>query len=329
MKKPWIALAASVAMCAAHGPMAADAIVIPEQIEAVVNHHTITCKDVEERVATALQATGKSIAPVEARQALIEEQLLLVEAERLLDAHEALAKKIEQQTIDQIERERQRAGGHAAFNRKLEKGGLTYKQYVQELREQIMSGFVVYQFVDLDLSVSPAELKAHYRKNIAQYQRPAEVKYRQIFIRANRHPARDGLDFDKAHETAALVLELAKRQHDFAALARKYSDGPNAGRGGLWNFMRRGVRPVAVDKLLFSLQVGEVGGPAVTEVGVTIVKLEERREARTIPFEEVQGQIERLLLEEERARRYRRLIERLEKEHYVKRFPATSNPTPP
>ena len=169
MRKQWIALAASVVMCAAQGLMAADAIVIPEQIEAVVNHHTITHKDVQERMTAALQVTGKSITPAKARQELIEEQLLLAEAERLLSAHEAFAKRIQQQAIDQIQRERQRAGGLTALRNELKKAGLTYKQYVQEVRKQIMRGFVVYQFVDLDLSVSPAELKAHYRKNIAQY----------------------------------------------------------------------------------------------------------------------------------------------------------------
>jgi parvulin-like peptidyl-prolyl isomerase len=115
-------------------------------------------------------------------------------------------------------------------------------------------------------------------------------------------------------------MGLLQKQHDFADLARKYSEGPHAQEGGLWDFVRQGVRPEPLDKLIFSLPVGEAGGPVQTNIGYTIIMVEARRKARTIPFEEVQAQLEKQLLQEEWQRRYKQLIKRLEKEHHVLRL---------
>ena len=303
----------------------------PEAVVAIVDRSMITRQEVSQRIAAAIKATSGPLTAEEearlrttmfpkAREGLIEEKLLVAEAERMLEMFEPFARKLDREAVLYLERERRRAGGHKEFNRMLREAGLTYKDYVERVRQEIMQARVLEQFVYRDLSVSPAETVAYYKKNIHLYKEPARVQCRQIFIRANRDPEKEGLDFDKARRTADYVMELLKQDHDFAGLARKYSDGPHAEEGGLWDFVGRGARPEAIDKLLFSLPVGQVGGPVETEIGYTIVKVQARQEARTAPFEEVQEQIERLLLREERLRRYQRLIARLEKEHHVERF---------
>lgn len=114
-------------------------------------------------------------------------------------------------------------------------------------------------------------------------------------------------------------MDQLRKGEPFAELAKNRSNGPRRENGGLWDFVRQGVRPKPVDQLLFSLPVGEVGGPVETEIGYTIVKVEAHKPGRTIPFEEVQPKIEALLKARRQDVRYLELMRRLEEENYVER----------
>ena len=120
--------------------------------------------------------------------------------------------------------------------------------------------YVRYQFVMRDLSVAPREVREYYEQNLNQFEEPAQVKFRGIFIRVtetqNREAARKSAD--------DLLLQL-KKPADFAQLAKERS-ALHAEEGGLWDFTEQGTLPKPVDDLLFSLPVGEIGGPVETEM---------------------------------------------------------------
>ncbi len=307
-------------LCAADEPLMSAGV--GDAVVAVVNKEVIRRSDLLERASDALDKLELSTSPSEQQKltrqvlyatlrALIDEKLLLVEAQRLTRQNEPFAKLVDDRVDARIEDERRNAGGEAAFAEALDKQGLTRAEYRTRLRAEIMRDLVLYYFVTRDLSVSPGDLLEYYRKDLDRFQEPARVKFRQIFIRADKHENRA-----QAAELAQYLAGLLDKQHDFAKLAEEYSDGPRAEEGGLWD-LRQGARPPPIDKLLFSLPVGEVGGPVETDTGFTIVKVEARNPARTIPFEEVQQSLEAELLRRKRLERYQRLVERLEQQNYV------------
>lgn len=309
------------------GAFGDDAMGVGDTVVAVVNDEAITRQEVLDHVERRLKSlnpplTGARAASFRrhtfqaARQSLIDEALLLAEARQLLKNREPFAKRIEQRALAQLEQERHRAGGYKQFRDRLRKEGLTREEYVAQIRRRTMREFVLYQFVHHNLSVSPEEVTAHYKKHISRFQKPAQAKYRQIFLRAVRSSTRA-----QARKTAADLMELLKKEHDFARLARQYSQGPHAEDGGLWDFTRQGARPKLVDDAIFSTPAGGVAGPVETELGFTIIKVLARRKARTIPCREVLEQLEEELLRERRQKRYAALIRRLEREHYVQRLP--------
>jgi parvulin-like peptidyl-prolyl isomerase len=97
----------------------------------------------------------------------------------------------------------------------------------------------------------------------------------------------------------------------FAALAKKHSEGPTAPRGGDLSFFARNRMVKEFDQTAFSMKVGEISDPVKTRFGWHVIRVVEKKDARTRPFEEVQESISRTL--RNRANRTARqdLIEKL------------------
>jgi len=105
---------------------------------------------------------------------------------------------------------------------------------------------------------------------------------------------------------AEAVSDRAASGEDFARLARRYSQGPMAEKGGDWGYITAGsFRVKAVEAAAFALPQGGVGPVVETEDAFYIVKVLERHEGRTIPFTEVQDELE----DEIRDRKYNEKVQ--------------------
>jgi peptidyl-prolyl cis-trans isomerase SurA len=305
-----------------------DTITLRDAVVAVVNQHVITRQDVEDHIDSMPTKDGRKLSPQEkadrrrqlystTAETLITRKLLRVEADRLIKAHPVFANQLERQARDFIENERTRAGGDKALRKQLKERDLTYESYAQSVREQIKGRVVIKQFVENDLSVSPAEMKEYYRKHSDRFLSHTTVQSRMIIINAGKGEA----GRKQALKTARYVHSLAKKNHDFAKLAKGHSDGPDAGNGGWRDYTRpESFTPPAVAKVMAALPVRGISEPIETETGFLIIKVEGRRKGRLAPYEEVQAKLEKELRSQKRKERMDRLLSRLEKEHYVKRM---------
>lgn len=292
-------------------------------IMAIVNKDVITSKQVTERADALLKEAGRNVPEAQRAEVrrniirdtvrdLVEERLLVAEARRMTETFPAVKRHLDGKVEERLQQERLDAGGELEFQEKLRAMGQTVAGYSEKIREEYMQREVISLFVMRDLTAGPAELHEYYREHPEQCREPAQVKYRQIFIRAANFESRD-----KARAQAAEIAALLAKQYDFAELARKYSNDGHESDGGLWDFQAQGTRPEPIDKALFSLEPGKVSEPIETDIGFTIVRVEERREGRMRPFDEVQPQIEQLLLARKRNERYQALIQRLYNENHV------------
>ena len=86
------------------------------------------------------------------------------------------------------------------------------------------------------------------------------------------------------------VLKLAKKSNaGFVGLVRKYSQDPSKDLDGDIGELKKGDLLPALEKTLFSLQRGEVGGPVQTEMGFHILKVVHRKSP--VPLGRVQYKI--------------------------------------
>jgi parvulin-like peptidyl-prolyl isomerase len=334
MKRPPVILAAWLAAILGAACVFAqdEPLVVRDSVLAVVNKQVITLKDVLDRSGPALAELDRdnSLSEQERQRRktdinaavlrdLVAEKLLVAEGNRLLNVSEGNKKRFDEAVESRIQEDRLHAGGDAAFREALRKKGLAYEAYAGQVRDQMLMEYVRYQFVIRDLSVAPREVLEYYKQNLNQFEEPAQVKFRGIFIRVDETQPRDA-----ARRSADDLLLQLKKPADFAQLAKERS-ALRATEGGLWDFTEQGTLPKPADDLLFSLPVGGIGGPVETEMpgpsgvesGFLIVKVEERKPARTRAFEEVQRSIEEMLLARKRISRFDALMRRLEAENYV------------
>ena len=316
---PGAALLAGCMLACIAGRTSAQVV---DGIAAIVNAEAITYGGIAERAAPAVAGIAAGLSREETQQqmamlhesalrAMVEEKLLLAEGAR--QDNEAFDRQVNRILESRLENERRTAGGAVAFRRKIEEEGLTYAEHVKRIRARVVADAMLQNLVRRNLSVSPAETLEYYREYRGEFTKAGTTKYRQIFISADKHGSRA-----EAREAAEDVARLLAEGRDFAALAIEKSDGPRAGDGGLWESSQEGLRPKAIEDLIVSLPLGTPSEPAETDVGFTIVKVEERNPERVVGYEEAQDEIKARLLYQKQVERYQNLMRQLEKKNYVR-----------
>lgn len=126
-----------------------------------------------------------------------------------------------------------------------------------------------------------------YKANPDKFKSSEELRVRHILIRTSRAL------LDQARELAESLLRRAKAGEPFDALARKYSDDAgSAEKGGDLGFIGRGKTVAEFEKAAFSLKSpGDLAPIFESQFGFHVVRLEERRAPKLMPFEEVKGQL--------------------------------------
>ena len=297
---------------------------IHNPVLAVVNETIITQRDIEKAAAPHLKKIDPSL-PHEKRMArsavilrqalrtLIENKLIDAKAKSILKQHDTLERQLKDDIAKHMEEERRKAGGDVRLREQIRKAGLTYAEHVENIRSRLLQDMVIGHFVLRNVTVRPDEIADYYEANRGTFTRPAQVKFRRVYVRNRDRGGRD-----KAEAVARkLMTRLREGKEDFAEVARADSNGPRAAEGGLWDFERAGLRPKPVNELLLTAPVGEVGGPAETKEGFTIVQVLDRKPEQPMTFDEAQEPIRAYLVAEKRKTRYLDFIRKLERENYV------------
>jgi peptidyl-prolyl cis-trans isomerase D len=134
--------------------------------------------------------------------------------------------------------------------------------------------------------VSEDQLKAQYQANIQQYQVPNRVHVEHIlFMTVGKTDA----EVDEIKKTAEDVLKQAKKPGaNFEDLAKKYSQDPGTKeKGGDLGFIIQAQTVPEFEKAAFSLDKGQISDLVKTQYGFHIIKVLEKENAHTKPFDEV------------------------------------------
>jgi peptidyl-prolyl cis-trans isomerase D len=158
---------------------------------------------------------------------------------------------------------------------------------------------VRYALVDVNqirqgVQVSDDMLKQQYMANIQQYQVPNRVHVQHIlFMTVGKTDA----EVEEVKKKADDVLKQVKKGGKFEDLARKYSEDPGSkDKGGDLSWITQGQTVAEFEKTAFSLAPGQVSDLVKTQYGFHIIKVVEKENAHTKPFEEVKDSLRAPLL---------------------------------
>lgn len=163
----------------------------------------------------------------------------------------------------------------------------------KNIKEQLLLMRVVDREVRSGVMVSESEIQRYYESHQTRFLMPDEYRISQILIlRKSRETAED------ARERALTVRASLKQGADFAELALKHSDGPEATKGGNIGFVRQGELLPQIERALSALELGQVTEPVETSDGWHIIKLDEKRLPQFRPFAEVKAEIQTLVFQQ-------------------------------
>lgn len=132
--------------------------------------------------------------------------------------------------------------------------------------------------------VSDAEVRALYNERIANYQVPNRVHVEHILLKTI---GKTDAEVEEIRKKAEDVLKQAKKGAKFEDLAKKYSEDATKDKGGDLGWIEQGQTVAEFEKAAFSLPKGAVSDLVKTQFGFHVIKVIDRENAHTKPFEEV------------------------------------------
>ncbi|GAB6138285.1 peptidylprolyl isomerase [Halanaerobaculum tunisiense] len=145
-----------------------------------------------------------------------------------------------------------------------------------------------------DVEVSESEIKEQYEKITASH----------ILFKTNNNQTAE-----EAKAKAEKVLAKVKEGQDFAQLAKEYSEGPSADKGGQLGSFGRGKMLPSFEEKAFSLEVGEVSEPVKTKSGYHLIKVTDKQEAEGEEFEKKKKDIKQKLLQKKQKKVFSNWLE--------------------
>jgi peptidyl-prolyl cis-trans isomerase D len=144
-----------------------------------------------------------------------------------------------------------------------------------------------------EVTITDQQVEYYYEDNIDMFKQEKEVKARHTqFKLAPNAPEEEE---EKVREKASGILKKARGGDDFASLAKKYSEGPSAQKGGDLGYFSKGRMVKPFEEAAFKMKKGEISELVRTRFGYHIIKVDDVKEARTKTLEEVSKEIKNTL----------------------------------
>ncbi len=202
---------------------------------------------------------------------------------------------------DAIDREIQRsAAGYPAgdFAQMLHSEQLTASAYREAVRRRLTIEAYLKAQVREQARVTPEEIEAKYREEIAQETPKEEVLVRQVFV--------------KTREEATHILgEIRARRITLEEAARRYSTAPESENGGALDWFARGEMPEVFDAA-FDLEVGNVSEVVASDYGFHLFELIARRAPDAqVPLSVVRDRIAAEIRRSKETKAIKAIVEKL------------------
>jgi peptidyl-prolyl cis-trans isomerase C len=287
---------------------------VPAELPAVlarVNGEALDRAQFEQAIKVAESRAGQPV-PADQRDEVYREILDQLISYRLL-VQETAARKLtvpEGEIDGRMAQLRQQFPSEDAFKAALGAQGLTVEKLRDEARTDMLVSQLMQEQVAAKVSVGQADVKTFYDENIERFKQGESVKASHILFRLPENA--DSPAKKETRARAEKVLASVRSGGDFAALARDNSQDPgSAAQGGDLGFFARGQMVPVFEEAAFALKPGEVSGIVESDFGFHIIKVAERRPARTIPLDEVDEDVMQFLTEQKRQEKSEAFIQEL------------------
>ncbi len=254
-----------------------------DRIIAVVNDEVITLNELRQRldsVVSQLRRQGTPLPPAD----VLEKQML----ERMVvDKVQVQFAKDNGIRIDdgQLDMALNRIAANnkmtlSQFRQTLEKDGVSFLKFREEIRQEIMMARLKEREVDAKLLISEGEID-NYLAGDGAGGSAEEFQVAHILVRAPESASPEQLQKLKAKTEQ--ILDRLKRGEDFAQVAAAYSDAPDALQGGNLGFRSLNRMPNIFAEAVQKMQPNQLSPVIRSPNGFHIIKLVAKKGGASIP----------------------------------------------
>ncbi len=272
-----------------------------DYIVAVVNSEPITNHEVRSRALRFEQQQSQRGGTLPPRQELLQQILERLISERAqVQLGRDLGVKIDEAALNAAVQSvaRQNQISVEELRSKLQADGISYKQFRDGIRDEMVLARVREREVESRISVGEVELDQFIKE---QQDGPGgedagavELNIAQILIAVpeTASPA----ELQTLQERANIAAQRARAGEDFAALARALSQSADRATGGLMGLRSAERYPSLFVEATQPLKVGAIAGPVRSGAGFHILKLVEKKQAAAPGMAVVQSRARHILL---------------------------------
>lgn len=158
-----------------------------------------------------------------------------------------------------------------------------------------------------EVGIVENELKEYFMKNKEQYQQPEQADTSHILV---------------GTEAKALDIyqKLLAEEIGFEEAAKEFSECPSKQNGGKLGMYARGKMVAEYEKVAFALNPGEISKPTQTQFGYHVIRLNDKKAAANVEYDDVKDQIHKDLIREKQKQAYLRKLDQLKKNYNVERY---------
>ena len=319
MKRIFIVSALLAGLC----PLGGASPELVNGIVAIVGETVITEKEARQFIEPAIVALERT--PGITRQAYNERAMeiykdglnQLIERQLTLNDFKSAGYSFPDSIIEDFvqERIRERYGDRVKLIKTLEAQNMTYDQFRTDIRDQFIVEQMNLKNVASAVIISPFKIETYYKEHSEEFKLPDQVRLRMIELRKS-----DGGDPEAVRRMAREIEAKLATGTKFAEMATMYSAGSQRREGGDLGWVNRSVLRKEFADATATLKPGQRTGVIEAPDACFILQVEEVKSAQIRPLSEVRDEIEKTLLNQERARLQKKYVERLKKKSFVRFF---------
>ncbi len=181
-----------------------------------------------------------------------------------------------------------------------------FKDQLAAVKEQLLMEYAIGKCVE-SVRVTEDEVKAFYEAHKAELNGGETVNASHILVDTE----------DKANDILAAIKAGDVTFEDAAA---ENSTCPSAKEGGSLGDFGRGQMVPEFDTACFEMEIGEMRGPVKTQFGYHIIRLNGKKDAETIPYADIRGQLYEQVMREKQQAAYQSKINQLKIMYPVDKF---------
>ena len=319
---------------------------VVEEIIARVNNQIITRSEFD-RSKEQLKEEVKQQSPNDPDKAFAdhEKDILrdLMDQQLLLDKGKDLGITGDTDLIKQLDQMRKdmKLDSMEALEKEAVKQGVSWEDFKQNKRNQIITQKVIGEEVSGKLSIGKDDAQKFYDEHKSEMEQPEYIRLSEILVapKASTPPitsenaagspaaqppadeiakvAPDEAALKAAEAKANDLLKQIRSGASFEATAQKYSDGPSAADGGALGMFKRGQLAKELEDRTFAMKAGDVTDVIRTKQGYVILKVADHQQAGIPPMKDVLPKIMDALYLEKLQPALRAYLTKLREDAYI------------